>query len=88
MDSKRQKLKDRLEKGERRHEEERFNKVNEAGPSISSGSTGASEAPVEPEEMEGPVQLWAGLWGGLGRDGQGIVEQGIVAAWFYPPGIL
>ena len=60
--------------------------MNEAGPSISSGSTGASEAPVEPEEMEGPVQLWAGLWGGLGRDGQGIVEQGIVAAWFYPPG--
>ena len=29
MDSKRQKLKDRLEKGERRHEEERFNKVDE-----------------------------------------------------------
>ena len=57
MDSKRQKLKDRLEKGERRHEEERFNKVNEAGPSISSASTGASEAPVEPEEMEGPASF-------------------------------
>ena len=54
MDSKKQKLEERLEKGERSH------KVNEAGPSISSGSTGASEAPVEPEEMEGPVQLWAG----------------------------
>ena len=60
MDSKKQKLEERLEKGERSHEEERFNKVNEAGPSISSASTGASEAPVEAEEMEGPVQLWAG----------------------------
>ena len=53
MDSKKQKLEERLEKGERSH------KVNEAGPSISSGSTGASEAPVEPG-MDGPVQLWAG----------------------------
>ena len=34
--------------------------MNEAGPSISSASTGASEAPVEAEEMEGPGQLWAG----------------------------
>ena len=53
MDSKRQKLEERLEKGERRHEEERFNKVN--------------EAPVEAEEMEGPVQLWAGAGEGAGR---------------------
>ena len=62
MDSKRQKLKDRLEKGERRHEEERFNKVNEAGPSISSASTGASFLPFLPSMMQTADCRMQGPW--------------------------